>query len=120
MKVLICGGRDYADSERVSAVMDEIHGQGEGSRVTLVIEGGARGADTLGKLWAFERGVPCTEVKADWARFGRAAGPLRNQAMLDMQPDLVVAFHPNLAESKGTADTVRRAKAMGIRVTVVS
>jgi hypothetical protein len=59
------------------------------------------------------------EVRAEWKRYGLGAGPRRNETMLNEHPALVIAFHNDLANSKGTADTVRKAKKMGITVMVV-
>jgi hypothetical protein len=77
------------------------------------MRGGARGADALAKDWAMTQpDIVRFECKADWKRYGPAAGPIRNQRMLDWSPDLVVAF----AGGKGTTDTVRRARAAGVEV----
>ena len=78
--------------------------------VTIIISGCARGADTLGIEWAEARGIEVGRFPADWDTHGRAAGPIRNQRMLDEgKPDLVVAF----PGGRGTADMVRRARARG-------
>ena len=102
MKILVCGGRDYADYDAVCRHLDQIQG------VTMVIQGGARGADALAKRWAAERNIHCAEVPAIWRPHGvldRTAGPKRNRAMLRLGPDAVVAF-PGGA---GTADMMRAA-----------
>ena len=104
MRVLVCGGRDYAKADYVSRVLD-------GLSVTTLVHGGARGADILAGHWALRHGVNTEVFYADWAR-GKRAGPERNQRMLDSKPDLVVAF----PGGRGTADMVRRAKAAGIEV----
>ena len=97
-------------SERLAA----IHGE---RPISLVIAGGARGADTLGAEWAKGQGIPCEVYMADWEGLGRKAGPIRNQRMLDEgKPDLVVAF----PGGRGTADMVRRAHAAGLAVLVIS
>lgn len=106
MRVLVCGGRDYNDIERFASVF-------LGKRVTFIIEGGALGADNLARNWALRNDVPFRTYHADWKTHGRAAGPIRNQRMLDEgKPDLVVAF----PGGRGTADMVRRAKAALIPV----
>jgi hypothetical protein len=72
-------------------------------------------ADYIMKLSKAEQSKPDikhVEMKPDWKRHGPAAGPMRNQRMLDWGPDLVVAF----AGGKGTADMVRRARAAGVDV----
>lgn len=107
MRVLVCGGRDYADGGSVFHTLETLRG------ISLIIEGGALGADEWAALWADTRGVKRMRFAADWGAHGRAAGPRRNQRMLDEgKPDLVVAF----PGGKGTADMVRRARKAGIPV----
>jgi hypothetical protein len=111
-RILVCGGRDYHDFDRVDNVLSKLLGEGD-----TLIQGGARGADALAKQWAFEWHVSVEEYPADWKKYGRGAGPIRNQQMLDEgKPDLVVAFKGGT----GTADMVRRAKKAGIPVTEVA
>lgn len=79
---------------------------------SVVIQGGARGADALAAKWADHNGVPLVTYPPLWSR-GRKAGPERNAFMLmDSRPDLVIAF----PGGRGTADMVSRAKAAGIEV----
>jgi predicted Rossmann-fold nucleotide-binding protein len=110
MKVLVCGGRDFDDQALLYDVLDEIESN-EGP-ITLVIQGGASGADELALDWAKYRGKDCLTVAADWKTHGKAAGPIRNSKMLSYNPDLVVAF-PGGA---GTADMVKKAIAAGGKV----
>jgi len=113
LRVLVCGGRNFHDFKLMAAELDRIH---RSDGIALVISGAARGADTLAESWAALFGVGLVRFPADWARHGKAAGPIRNQQMLDEgKPDLVVAF-PGGA---GTADMVRRAKAAGVPVNEV-
>lgn len=87
--------------------------------VEVVIEGEASGADTLGREVATELGIPVLPFPAQWSRYGRAAGPIRNQQMLDEgRPDLVLVFHHNLETSKGTRDMLNRARRAGIEIGV--
>lgn len=113
MKVLVCGGRNYTSRDTVFAILDEIHAE---TVISLIINGEASGADWLSTLWANNHGVPVHGEPADWKKHGRAAGPIRNQKMMDEQkPDLVVAF-PGGA---GTRSMVRIAEQAGVRVEVV-
>lgn len=123
MRVLVCGGRDYTDYETFRNKLEEIAQElfprtpeddyGNYLYTVHIISGGARGADTLAIDWAVVNWCPFTEYKADWDKYKKAAGFIRNQQMLDEgKPDLVVAF-PGGA---GTADMVRRAKKAGIPV----
>ena len=80
---------------------------------TTIISGGAQGADTMAAQLAFEYGFRFIEFPANWRKYGKAAGPIRNQQMLDEHPDLVLAFHSDITKSKGTADMIARAKRKG-------
>lgn len=114
MKVLACGGRDFADHEALTRALD--HVVAERGPIDVLVHGAARGADSLAGQWAASRGIAVRAYPADWAAHGRAAGPVRNQEMIDREvPDLVVAF----AGGAGTADMVRRARRAGIAVVEV-
>lgn len=109
MRVLVCGGRDYVDALTLGSWLGAAH---KAHPVSLIIEGGATGADRLARHWAEFVGVPVRTFKADWA-LGPKAGPMRNSRMIEEgMPDLVIAF----PGGKGTADMVRRARAAGIEV----
>ena len=113
-RVLVCGGRGYSNTPRVYAVLDDLHAH---LGIVCVIEGSATGADARAASWALKQGVPTETFPADWKTHGRAAGPIRNQRMLDEgRPDMVVAF----PGGRGTADMVRRAKAAGVPVVQVA
>ena len=110
MKALVCGGRHFSDEGFVFQSLDQIHSR---TPISAIIEGGATGADALARKWAFASDIACDTYKADWTSHGKAAGPLRNQRMIDEgKPDLVIAF----AGGRGTADMVRRAKAARLHV----
>lgn len=109
MKALVCGGRDYADRMAVWYTLDAFGPPA----ITSVVSGMARGADTFAAEWARRFLFPLQEFPADWKRDGKAAGPIRNQRMLDEgKPDVVIAF----PGGKGTADMVRRAERAGVKV----
>jgi hypothetical protein len=78
--------------------------------VSLVIHGACRGADVRGEWAARFLGIPFQPFPAEWKKYGLAAGPIRNRQMLvEGKPDLVMAFHDNLKNSKGTRDMLARA-----------
>lgn len=90
-KVLICGGRDFADFELLQRVMAHVRPWLEDD--FCIINGFARGADRLAHIWAFTEGVPSICVPANWDYYGKRAGTLRNEWMLIYRdPDLVIAF----------------------------
>lgn len=110
--ILVCGGRDYWDRVTFDRVMRLHVASGVG-----IIHGGARGADSLAAEWALENEHPMRTFAADWAGHGRAAGPMRNQRMLEEgRPILVIAF----PGGRGTADMVARAKAANVPVIEVA
>jgi len=113
MRVLVCGGRSFNDADLLDEVLMSVY---RSSGDLVVIQGGACGADFLAAQWAQARGVPVMSYPAEWHRYGRRAGPVRNQRMLDEgQPDLVLAF----PGGRGTADMVARAKKAGTPIRLV-
>ncbi len=82
----------------------------------VLVSGGAKGADRLVQQWAATHHVPCMVVPAKWHRFGKAAGPIRNNFMLAMGHGLL-AFP--LASSKGTFSVIKTAKKLGLPIKVV-
>jgi hypothetical protein len=114
VRVIVCGGRDYADDAKVREVLDA---GVDGEPITALAEGGGHGADEHADEWAVMRGVETKTYNADWLQHGKAAGPIRNQVMLDeFRPDVVIAFPGD----RGTADLVSRAKKAGVRVIEVA
>ena len=110
MKVLVCGGRDYNNYNRLCEYLDFLDDE---IVVSEIIQGGAKGADNLAKRWADSKGIPTQTFNADWQRHGNGAGPIRNQEMLDVaKPDIVIAFKGGT----GTADMVTRSKFEGLEV----
>ena len=107
-KVIVCGGRIYADRYFLYEQLDIIS---EGQPM-FIIQGGATGADALARDWARVRGCPCAEVAADWGFYGKSAGPRRNGWMLELKPDLVIAF----PGKSGTRNMVAKAEAAGVPV----
>jgi len=109
MKVLVCGGRNYQNATKVREILD-LFGK---DKILLVIHGGAPGADRLAGQWALRNNVAERVYHADWPKYGRRAGPIRNQQMLDEgSPHLVVAFQGG----SGTADMIKRADESGVPV----
>lgn len=86
--------------------------------ITTIIEGEAKGADTLARLFGETIGIPVEKYPADWSKHGKAAGPIRNKQMLDEgKPDLVIAFM--FPDSRGTANMVKQAEKAGIETRVI-
>ena len=110
MRVLVCGGRDFSDRLLVGRELNKL-------APDTVIHGGCRGADQIAGDWAEFAGAKQHVFPANWHLHGKAAGPRRNQRMLDLgKPDIVLAF----PGGRGTADMVRRATIAGVKVIEVS
>jgi hypothetical protein len=111
VRAVVCGGRAYRDRAAVYRALDRLLEDADGD--LMIACGGALGADALARGWALSRGVPCAVFDAPWKALGTAAGPTRNQWLLDyVAPDVVLAF----PGGRGTQDMVRRAESAGVPV----
>lgn len=116
-KVLVCGGRDYSNIEKVKDILDMIHDICQNnfleSSEMIIIHGGARGADSLAGKWAKQNNIQSEVYLADWNTYGKKAGPIRNELMLKTgKPNIVVAF----PGGNGTKHMVSIAKRDNIEV----
>jgi ABC-type sugar transport system substrate-binding protein len=104
-RVAIVGSRDWTNEAAVRSAVDDIPIDG------VLVSGGARGVGSIAEYRAKERGLKTDIYKADWENLGKAAGMIRNLAIVN-NCDKLIAFWDG--QSKGTMDTVRKAKAAGI------
>lgn len=110
MRVLVCGGRCWENMKKTFGFLDYLN---EMTPITCVIEGNAKGADEFAGEWAKSRNIPLEIYKADWDKYGKSAGAIRNTKMLkEGCPDQVVAF-PGGA---GTQNMVLQAQKAGLSV----
>lgn len=110
--LLVCGDRNWQD---YAAILKEI----KLLLPEVVIEGEAKGADTWARLAAQELGITVLKFPADWNKYGKSAGPIRNIQMLkEGQPDLVLAFHDDVEHSKGTKNMVEISRKAGVAVKI--
>lgn len=137
--ILVCGGRDFAnmDIPKHEPEFEKMKKQYKFIFDTLdkicrdkgwmdkkgmmpqvrIVSGAARGADTAAIDWAVTRWVPFNSMPANWTEHGKAAGPIRNEAMLfEYQPRLVVAF----PGGSGTAHMVKISKEANVEVIEVA
>jgi hypothetical protein len=106
-KVLVCGGRNYDNWILMDEILHSLK-----PRPTMIIAGGARGADQGAYDWARTVGIPTALCEPNWGAHGKGAGPRRNLAMLQLWPDLVVAF----PGGRGTRHMVEVAQQAGITI----
>ena len=110
MKVAVIGSRGFNDYELVVKTLSNLH-------ITLLVSGGAKGADTLGEKYANEHDIPTLIFKPDWETHGKAAGMIRNTTIVD-NSDIVVAFWDG--ESSGTKDSITKAEKKGKKVIIIT
>jgi hypothetical protein len=112
MRILVCGGRDFSDYNLVSLTLNPY-----GCIDLKIIHGAAKGADSLAQRWAKDNGYPDEAYPANWDKYGKRAGYIRNVQMLNEgKPDLVIAF----PGGKGTQMMINLAEAAGVPVVKVN
>jgi hypothetical protein len=104
MKLAVVGSRNFNDYELLKFKLDTIHSV---KPISLIVSGGAAGADSLSEKWAKENNVPTKIFIPDWDRFGKSAGYKRNVQIV-CECDSLIAFWDG--ESKGTQHSINLAK----------
>lgn len=105
MKLAVIGSRSFTDYELLAKVILENF-----DNISCIVSGGAVGADALAKQYALDQGIEYLEYKPDWNKYGRAAGVVRNTEIIK-DCDAVIACWDG--SSKGTKDTIKKAKKQG-------
>lgn len=115
-KVIICGSRDFTDYELLKSKCDLFLSKKieDGYKITI-ISGCAKGADTLGERYANERNFYIEKHPANWNKYGKGAGFIRNQEMA-LSAHACIAFFSSTKESKGTKDMVNKAEKENLMV----
>lgn len=113
MKVVVCGSRDWKGYQAIRKRLMLLPAN------AIVIEGGCDGADLLAREIALDIGLEVVEFPAAWKKYGKAAGPIRNIKMLNAHPHLLIAFHHDMSQSKGTKQIIAEARKRGIEVEII-
>ena len=120
-RIIIAGSRDFCDRKKFDEIMEKLF-SGTTEDEIEVISGGCRGADAMGEEWARSRGLRLSIFSADWEKYGKAAGPIRNAQMAEYaaksENGMLVAFP--VGESRGTYSMVRIAMKHGLETVVIS
>lgn len=115
-RVIIAGTRDFKDYELLKSYCDYmLSKKAQSGEEIVIISGGATGADTLGEQYAKERGYSLRQFPAQWDKYGRQAGPMRNRQMAE-NADALIAYWDG--ESRGTKNMIEEAKKRGLKVAV--
>lgn len=110
MKVIVAGGRDFSNYNLLCKKLDIILSQ---QKDIQIVCGEARGADSLGKRYAEEHGYVVLSYPANWEKYGKSAGFIRNKEMAQVA-DALVAFWDG--QSKGTYNMIQLMKNKPTRV----
>ena len=114
MKLIIAGTRTFTNYQKLKQICDYFL---QDQDTIEIVSGACRGADKLGEQYAKERGYKLTQFHADWNKYGKAAGPKRNQQMANYA-DALIAFWDG--KSKGTLNMIEFANQNKLSVTVIN
>lgn len=110
MKVAVIGSRGFTDYEEMKRILSSI-------KITLLISGGAIGADKLGERYAKENNIETKIYLPDWNKHGKCAGFLRNTQIIE-DAELVIAFWNG--NSKGTLDSIKKAEKLNKKTLIIN
>jgi len=113
MKVIIAGGRNFRDYDKLRESCDNIL---VNQKEVEIVSGTAVGADTLGERYAQEKGYEVKKFPAQWDLYGKSAGYKRNQQMAEYADGLIAFWD---GKSKGTKHMIDIANKMGLKVRVI-
>jgi hypothetical protein len=114
LKVIIAGCRTFSDYKLLKQKCDVI--LSKQSHHVEIVSGTANGADKLGEQYAREKGYPIKQFPADWDKWGKRAGYIRNEEMARYASGLIAFWD---GESKGTKHMIDLANRYGLRVVVI-
>ncbi len=114
LRILVCGDRNWTDRECITRELLRY------DPTSIIVQGTCRGADKMAAESAQMLGLHCEGYAPDWERYGRAAGPIRNKRMLDTGIHLVLCFHNDIGNSKGTRNMMNQALARGIEIKIIT
>jgi hypothetical protein len=112
MKVIIAGGRNFNDYEKLCQFCDKALSK---QTEVEIVSGTANGADKLGEKYANDNGHPIKQFPADWDKYGKSAGYKRNAQMADYA-DALIAFWDG--KSRGTKHMIDLANRANLKVKV--
>jgi len=105
LKMAVVGSRVFDDEELLRITLDGYY-----PYISHIITGGARGADELAAKYAHEEGIPLIIFKAQWNKFGKVAGFMRNALIVDAADEIVAFWDGTSPGTKHTTDLARQRK----------
>lgn len=119
-RVIIAGSRKYDDYDTLKKKCNHILSQKLDDKDVrfIILSGCATGADTLGERYANEYGLSIERYPADWSKYGRSAGPIRNEEMA-ASADALIAFPKEGEDNKGTRSMISIARKKGLQIRII-
>jgi hypothetical protein len=122
IRIIIAGSRKFNDYSKMLNKLDEL---GTHLLATMddieIVSGHASGADTLGEKFAEAYNYPLKIFPAEWDKYGKAAGPIRNEQMAkyaaEADKGILIAFP--MGESRGTRNMIKLAEQYGLEIEVI-
>lgn len=115
MKLIVAGDRDFNNYDFVKSKLDSILSQVDED--IEIVSGKCKGVDKLGEEYAAENGYPIKPFPADWDKYGKAAGPIRNKQMAEYGTHLVAFLKKG---SKGTKSMIEIATELKLPIRVIN
>lgn len=114
MKTIIAGSRSIIDYIIVREFVNRVH---DNQPISLVISGTAAGVDRLGEKWALENSIPVKHIPAEWHKYGKAAGHIRNEQMAKLADACIVIWD---GESRGSQNMINNAKKYNLHLSILT
>lgn len=112
-RVIVAGGRDFNDYELLKQKLDTYLSN---LKDVEIVSGGCQGADDLGERYAIENRIDLVMFPADWIKYGKAAGPIRNKEMAEYANYLIAFWN---GKSKGTANMIKLAQDNNLKIKII-
>jgi hypothetical protein len=116
MRVIVAGGRNFHNYQLLKYKLRKIFDGRKPSEIEIV-SGGAEGADKLGEQFAKEHGCPVRRFDADWEKYGKSAGYIRNEEMAEYATHCVCFWDKR---SKGTGHMIEIARRHGLPTRIIT
>lgn len=113
IQIGVVGSRGFDNFDLLTSILNFLI---EDYESTIIVSGGAKGADSMAEIYASEMKLSTLIYEADWERFGKRAGFIRNKLIVD-NSDFIVAFWDG--KSKGTKHTIDLATNAGKEVIII-
>ena len=112
MRVLFSGSRQFDDDQAVIRILEKLISRVDSTSQITIVHGGAAGLDSMVGVLAHHAGMTVEVHYANWQKHGNAAGVIRNQEMVDLGANMLVAYP--LPGGRGTQDCIKRARKANI------